>query len=547
MQSTTDLDPRNDAKALLEAIKLLSNEDLAKIEKMAESKDELEVRDKKLQPVITSLNILEEQAPKDESNRQQWLQNLMDPKAPSPNPFTQILLNDDLLLRINILKDLKKNGKPAYPFLTTFASAYEKEKGRLIKDPRSMQSLNEQERVNMENLNKERNKLKRDIPKVETAKRDTSQGDTAQVIKRKKRTQSDFPFTSARQRFEAFLLNFQNKSRMMHYIYGDANGEVKTKGGQPITALLPQLEEIAKGVGTEEEKVKLMDQAVLNKYYQVRKAQGNFDSRLGDALEKYLNSPLGLNIPLKYGIPIPHQITKSDVAPAMISVLKKPEKMYLLLTTDQEKDSFAEKFKKLIIQLSPEQLKTNRREMINNLIRDLENLEEGNKYIMQRKIAETYVLVRDEAKGKIFGSNLATALEKFAENEFDMSKKKMEKLGNASFDIMLQKLDTQLSKKHLKIIRREVIEDLIRDLKIISKQQKAEIVPENGILIMQKKIAETYVLVKDQAKNKFFGSNLATALEKFFKDEWQMSKKDIEKLGTGQAQFTINDQIKKQK
>ncbi len=254
----------------------------------------------------------------------------------------------------------------------------------------------------------------------------------------------DTPFDYAVDRLFSFIDTYANKSGMIsRYIMGDANSK-SNENTHMIgeLALMPTLENIRDGNGSEEDKLRLMEQAVIDIYWQVRKDQGSRDSRLANALEKFLNSPLGLNLPIKYGIVIPHQVhvttQKINIDTDALEKIAKPDNMLLLLTTKQVIGSFAQKYKELIAQLSPESLKTNRQKEIRDLLIILEPLlkekdEHKSENTMKETIIETYLSVKldAEAKGRLFGqSNLATTLKKFLKNEFGMNKEEINNLGS---------------------------------------------------------------------------------------------------------------------
>ncbi len=242
---------------------------------------------------------------------------------------------------------------------------------------------------------------------------------------------ADFPFMFARERLEWFIVNIENLNSILQDLFDDEND--LNEYNKYLLALFHKLDEIAKSPESEDKKLKKMEQAVVDLYLYARKKQGLcVDDDLANALENFLISPLGLNIPLKYGIDVPHHVTKQkiDIDDDATIGIEKPEDMLLLLTTKQEEGSFADKYKKLITQLSPEHLKTQRRAVINQLIRQIEEIkDEANIESLKRKIAETYVTVSNQARETFFSNNLATALQKFCKQEWNMEEKEILKCG----------------------------------------------------------------------------------------------------------------------
>jgi hypothetical protein len=136
-------------------------------------------------------------------------------------------------------------------------------------------------------------------------------------------------FIRARFIFNKELLPKVKNSGLLRYI--EDPGEIirKDKDGTSIVALQPRLDAIQNDrTLSRNEKLEHLKQAFLDVYYAVRQDQGWFDNSLGDALEKFLVSPNGLNLRHDYGpLVVPHQI-KSHEKPAQLAHIKKNQEQF---------------------------------------------------------------------------------------------------------------------------------------------------------------------------------------------------------------------------
>jgi len=224
------------------------------------------------------------------------------------------------------------------------------------------------------------------------------------------------------------------------------------KKGSPLASLISQINSIDDSIETEKVKLQKMEQAVLDTYWQIRENQGWRGSKLADALENFLVSPRGLNLPFKYGQTgdVPHHV-KGKIKPILpilsTTTAINSNKLLIFLTTpdttpkENGQKSFSDLYKTLITKLSPENLKkTQKREMISGLIKELENIRTNNSEYtddgkrleaMKGKIAMTCVLAKQGTgfSGGLFKqSNLATVLEKFLKDDAGMTPKQIKTL-----------------------------------------------------------------------------------------------------------------------
>jgi hypothetical protein len=86
-------------------------------------------------------------------------------------------------------------------------------------------------------------------------------------------------------------------------------------------------------VGTEFEKFKSMEKALLNSYFRIRNKQWPLGSRLGDTLEVFIKSSTGLNLIEKYEIKVPHSVKankKIDIDQLLDKDNTKPKRIALV-------------------------------------------------------------------------------------------------------------------------------------------------------------------------------------------------------------------------
>ncbi|MBX3708461.1 MAG: hypothetical protein KIT56_07620 [Gammaproteobacteria bacterium] len=136
------------------------------------------------------------------------------------------------------------------------------------------------------------------------------------------------------QAYQLFIREMKAK-----YPYSFANQQLKNlvlrleEEGEDVSQLNTLLNTVVKGE-TEKEKLKTMEELALNTYYEIRKKQSFFGSRVGDELEYFIKSRSGLNLIEKYNIDIPHKVENHDTVTVSKLVENKRPKRVALVDID---------------------------------------------------------------------------------------------------------------------------------------------------------------------------------------------------------------------
>lgn len=314
-------------------------------------------------------------------------------------------------------------------------------------------------------------------------------------------------------RLDKFLPSAR-KSRLLKYIYGESDsGRVRTKNGTEIDCLMKRIDAVYLEDLPEDKKLRRMEQAVLDMYWQVRKDQGFFDSRLADALEAYLNSPRGSNLPHKYGIPgvVPHEVRRFSQPPDLA-----------VIRQNQREDFGGQLLKYFKTQKAFSKYCVDRKLMFNQ--DDQIDLRTMNDEQKARARVIAFDLMRRDKKAK------PVLLPLFSSEVLRQDRK------NHEFIRLYQKLKVALHQENLKTKRHKLIDDLMGDMEEIRKGEYLLYdchTDAEKISAMQRVISEQYFAIRATAKSeKWFGSqsNLADALADFMKQYFDISKKEMQKL-----------------
>jgi hypothetical protein len=240
------------------------------------------------------------------------------------------------------------------------------------------------------------------------------------------------PFTYAQEKLRDALRKVSRVSGMMRYVRGDAERitTVCTRYSKiNIPCLDKRLDDIQESNLSEEEKLRQMEQAVLSIYWQVRKDQGRRDSRLANALEKFLKKEM--HIEQKYGwlARVRHKLDSfSETAINLNGIQEANNDM-----------DFQSMLRRLEICFNPSHLKTKKNAVIDDIMREMRLLErsrmqdEEKVEKMELFLAKKYFDVQKNMAGFNFKlwkkqSNLADALKEFMKEEFGKNTKGMKNL-----------------------------------------------------------------------------------------------------------------------
>ena len=158
---------------------------------------------------------------------------------------------------------------------------------------------------------------------------------------------------------------------------------------------------------SEEERLQIMEQALVDTYFVLRKNQGYRNSRLANGLETFINGKDGLNLGEKYhGLgKVAHNV-KGLTAPVKLTEVRK-----------YQGDELEDIIKRLTIALDDRHVKTKKGELIKTLLNDLKDNENNALFDvneMKKIISMAYFSIPEAATLKTFRqSNYADVLRKF--------------------------------------------------------------------------------------------------------------------------------------
>ncbi len=309
--------------------------------------------------------------------------------------------------------------------------------------------------------------------------------------------------TRVNQLFEIFD-KMSNISGMMRYAYNTGKN-FKTNHGKYFSPLHTQLIEINKKDISLQEKLKQLEQAVLDTYWQIRKNQGLLSSKLGDALEAFILSKDGLGLPYKYGKigMVPHVIDDETVPD--LSDIRKAQGQDFSLKVEE---FFDQRGITLNNYMDRAKLKFNPQENLNPVATTPE--EQARIRIILLDLAK-----KTSANAKALYPLLNPHAVKMARTQFP-------------FTCAYQTLNIQLSPSHLKTKRTETIKKLMDELETIRLSDNLDPNAKRDALMTA--VTKTYRHVRDTAHSqRWFSSqsNLADALAKFMKEEFNISKKEM--------------------